>query len=470
MESAVPEHAQTTLGLIGQALTGSVVDYTKGSLNRAILLLAVPMVLEMALESVFAIIDIFWVSRLGSGPVAAIGLTESLLTLVYAISSGLGTAATALVARRMGEHDGERAAVDAVQAIAVGVCIAVAIAWPLYHSAPVLLHLLGAPASVVQIGSSYARITLGGAGVIILLSLDNAIFRGAGDAAFAMRLLAAANLVNLVLDPLLIFGIGPFPKLGVTGPAVATLAGRSLGVLYQVYRLGRSSRFHIARKHLRLHPREMLRYLQVSGTGVLQFMLEQGSWLGLVRIVSSFGGAAIAGYTIAFRIVGFVLLPSFGLSNAAATLVGQHMGAGLAARARSAVWRTSLWNFALLGSASLVFIAFAPALVGVFSHDPAVKPLAVESLRIFSAGNLLFAFQSVFIEAFNGAGDTLTPTVVNLFGFWVVEIPLAWFLSHHTRLHITGVFLAVLVAQLIAVVSSGFLFVRGRWARPRLAA
>ncbi len=428
------------------------------------------MVLEMALESIFAIVDIFWVSKLGSGPVAAIGLTESLLTLVYAVSSGLGTAATALVARRMGEGDPNRAAVDAVQAIAVGLLIALAVAWPAYHYAPGLLQLVGAPANVVQLGSRYARITLGGAGVIILLSLDNAIFRGAGDAAFAMRLLAVANVINLILDPLLIFGIGPFPRLGVTGPAVATLAGRSLGVFYQVYRLHRGSQsFRIARRHLRLHPREMLRYLQVSGTGVLQFLLEQGSWLGLVRIVSTFGGAAIAGYTIAFRIVGFVLLPSFGLGNAAATLVGQHMGAGLAGRARTAVWRTSLWNFALLGSASLLFIAFAPALVGLFSHDPAVQPLAVESLRIFSAGNLLFAFQSVFIQAFNGAGDTMTPTLINLFGFWIVEIPLAWFLSHHTRLHITGVFLAVLVAQVIAVVSSGVLFVRGRWARSRTA-
>ena len=475
MENTAPQQASkeatTKLGLLKQALSGSPADYTKGSLNRAILLLAVPMVLEMALESVFAIVDIFWVSKLGSGPVAAIGVTESLLTMVYAISSGLGTSATALIARRMGEGDNDRAAVDAVQALAVGICIALAVAWPAYHYAPALLHMLGAPANVVQIGGSYARITLGGAGVIILLSLDNAIFRGAGDAAFAMRLLAAANLINLILDPLLIFGVGPFPKLGVTGPAVATLAGRGLGVLYQVYRLGRGSHhFRIALHHLRPHPREMLRYLRVSVTGVVQFLLEQGSWLGLVRIVSTFGGPAIASYTIAFRIVGFVLLPSFGLGNAAAALVGQHMGAGLTQRARSAVWRTSLWNFALLGSASLLFVAFAPALVGLFSHDPAVKPLAVESLRIFSAGNLLFAFQSVFIQAFNGAGDTMTPTLLNLFGFWIVEIPLAWFLSHHTRLHITGVFLAVLVAQLIAVISTGILFVRGKWTQPPAAA
>ena len=462
------QKAPSKLTLLRDALAGSAADYTKGSLNQAILLLAVPMVLEMALESVFAVVDIFWVSRLGSNPVAAIGLTESLLMLVYAISSGLGTAATALVARRMGEGDKEKAGVDAVQAIAVGLGIGLLLAYPAWRFAPGMLSLLGAPAPVVQVGATYARITLGTSGVIILLSLNNAIFRGAGDAAFAMRLLAVANIINLLLDPLLIFGVGPFPKLGVVGPAVATLTGRSCAVLYQVYRLLRGSeRFRIGRRHLRLHVREMVRYLEVSSTGILQFLLEQGSWLGLVRIVSMFGAAAIAGYTIAFRIVGFVLLPSFGLSNAAATLVGQHMGTGDHARARSSVWRTGLWNFALLGSASLLFIIFAPALVGLFSHEAAVKPTAVESLRVLSAGNLMFAFEAVFVQAFNGAGDTRTPTIINFVGFWLIEIPMAWALARHTSLHIAGVFYALLTAQVVAVVASGLLFLRGGWTKTR---
>ena len=462
------QHPPGMLKLLMGALAGSAVDYTKGSLNQAIWLLAVPMVLEMALESIFAVVDIFWVSHLGSNAVGAIGLTESLLMLVYAISGGLGTAATALVARRMGEGDGDRAAIDAVQAMGVGLLIGLLLLYPAYRFAPAMLSLLGAPAPLLQVGASYARVTLASSGVIIMLSLNNAIFRGAGDPAFAMRLLAAANVINLVLDPLLIFGIGPFPKLGVTGPAVATLIGRSCAVLYQEYRLLKGTeRFKIRRRHLKLNLGEMARFLRVSSTGILQFLLEQGSWLGLVRIVSLFGAAAIAGYTIAFRIVGFVLLPSFGLSNAAATLVGQHMGAGDHARARSSVWRTGLWNFALLGSASLVFIVFAPWLVGLFSHEAAVKPLAVESLRVLSAGNLFFAFEAVFVQAFNGAGDTRTPTIINFVGFWLVEIPMAWFLSRHTSLHISGIFYALLTAQTIAVAASGFLFLRGDWTKTK---
>ena len=335
----------STFQLVKQAFGGAKVDYTQGPINRLIIMLAVPMMMEMALESVFAVTDIFWVSRLGESAVAAVGLTESLLTLVFAISSGLSAAATALVARRIGEGDRDRAATDAFQAILVALVLGVAMGLPFFFFAPRLLALVGATPPVVQLGTHYARTALGGCGVIILLSLNNAIFRGAGDAAIAMRLLWIANGINLVLDPLLIYGIGPFPKLGVTGPAVATLTGRGLAMLYQFYRLHQGTdRLKLEFRHLRINVGEMWTFLRISSAGMLQFLLEQGSWLGLVRIVSMFGAAAIAGYTIGFRIVGFVLLPSLGLSNAASTLVGQNVGANQAARAKSTVWRPSFLN------------------------------------------------------------------------------------------------------------------------------
>ncbi len=455
--------------LLKQAIGGARVDYTKGPLNRLILLLAVPMMLEMALESVFGVADIFWVSRLGDDSVAAVGLTESLLTLVFAVSAGLSASATALVARRIGEGDHERAATDAVQAIFVAIALGVALGIPLYFFAPKMLGLMGATPAVMQIGSRYARIVLGSSGVILLITLQNAIFRGAGNAALAMRLLVIANAINLVLDPLLIYGIGPFPKLGVTGPAVATLTGRSVAVLYQVYRLHRGTdTLRIGLRQLRVHVGEMMTFLRISSTGMLQFLLEQGSWLGLVRIVSSFGPGAIAGYTIGFRIISFVLLPSIGLSNAAGTLVGQNMGANQPDRARSSVWLTSFGNLAFLGSVSVIFIVLARPLVSLFTHDASAVPTAVECLRFFSLGNLMFAFGAVFLQAFNGSGDTMTPTWINLVGFWIVEIPLAWFLAGHTPLKITGVFIAVLVAQALCLLMSGALFIRGGWAKVRV--
>ncbi len=471
-QAAPPQQTKhNLLQTLKEAIAGTKTDYTSRNLNQAILLLAIPMMLEMALESVFAVADLFWVGRLGSNALAAVGFTESLLTLIFAVGAGLSTSITALVARRIGENDQKRAAVDAAQAIAVGLLISVVLAAPLYIFAPELLALVGATAPVVHIGTTYARIALSTSGVIILISLNNAIFRGAGDAAFAMRVLWIANLINLVLDPLLIFGVGPFPKLGVAGPAVATLIGRSSGVLYQFYRLIKGTdRFRIGFEHICLNLREMSQFVRISASGILQFLLEQGSWLGIVRVVSLFGPSAIAGYTIAFRIVGFVLLPSMGLSNAAATLVGQHLGANLPDRARSSVWRTGLWNLAFLGSLSLALIAFAPFFVGLFTHDPSVKKTAVEGVRFFSYGNVLFSFGMVFLQAFNGAGDTLTPTFINLFGFWMLEIPLAWFLGRHTALKMEGIFVAIFIAQTVAVSISGFLFVRGRWTKAKAIA
>ncbi len=460
---------QGWFSVLKESLGGTKRDLTSGSLNRAVVLLAVPMMLELGLESVFAVVDILWVSLLGANAVAAVGLAESLMTVTFAISAGLGASITALVARRIGEGDPDRAAVDAVQAIMLGIVLSLVLGIPLYFFATELLHLLGATPPVVQVGAMYSRITLGFSGVVILLSLNNAIFRGAGDAALAMRLLWVANGINLVLDPLLIFGVGPFPKLGVTGPAVATLTGRGVALLAQFYILGRGSgHFRIARRHLKLHVGEMLRFLRISSAGMAQFLLSQGSWLGLIRIVSLFGPTAIAGYTIALRIINFVTLPSIGVSNAAGTLVGQSLGAGGVDRARSSVWRTGVWNLVLLGVACALFTFFAHPIVRVFSHDPSAEPVAVECLRVFSVSNLFFAFSAVFLQAFNGAGDTLTPTYINLFGFWVVELPLAWYLGTHTHYKLNGVFVAVLLAQVLSLVLSGFFFLRGGWARQKV--
>jgi putative MATE family efflux protein len=454
---------------VREALRGSHQDYTTGSLNRSILLLAIPMVLEMVLESLFAVVDVFWVSRLGSNAIATVGLTESVLTLVFAVGMGLGMSTTAMVARRIGEKDANGAAISAVQAIFLGAIASVALGLPFFLLAPKLLALMGASPAIIASGANYTRIALGGSGVVLLLFLNNAIFRGAGDAAIAMRLLWVSNILNLILDPCLIFGLGPFPKLGVTGAALATFTGRGIGVLYQFYRLAQGTeRLHILARHLRLNATVLVRLLRVSLTGILQFLIGQASWLGLVRIVSLFGAPALAAYTIAIRIVIFAILPSWGLSNAAATLVGQNLGARHPDRARDAVWRTGLWNMLFLGSVGLVFIAFAPAIIRLFTADSAVLPTAIDCLRIFSCGNIAYAYGMVLLQAFNGAGDTLTPTYVNLFGFWILEIPLAWYLARHTSLHVNGVFVSVVVAQSAIVLISLILFRQGRWAKQRI--
>jgi putative MATE family efflux protein len=454
---------------VREALRGSHQDYTKGNLNRSILLLAIPMVLEMVLESLFAVVDVFWVSRLGADAIATVGLTESVLTLVFAVGMGLGMSTTAMVARRIGEKDPDGAAVSAVQAIFLGLIASVVIGLPFFLLAPRLLGLMGATPAIIAGGANYTRIALGGSGVVLLLFLNHAIFRGAGVAAIAMRLLWVSNILNLIFDPCLIFGLGPFPKLGVTGAALATFSGRGIGVLYQFYRLGKGTeRIRILGRHMRLQGAVLWRLIRVSITGILQFLISQASWIGLVRIVSLFGAPALAAYTIGIRIVIFAILPSWGLSNAAATLVGQNLGAGHVDRARKAVWRTGLWNMLFLGSVGIVFILFAPWIIGLFTQDPAVTGTAIQCLRIFSCGNIAFAYGMVMLQAFNGAGDTLTPTYVNLFGFWVVEIPLAWWLAMHTSMRVNGVFISVVVAQSIIVLISIVLFRQGRWAKQRI--
>lgn len=454
---------------VREALRGSHQDYTAGNLNRAIILLAIPMVLEMVLESLFAVVDVFWVGKLGADAVATVGLTESLLSLVFAIGLGLSLSTTAMVARRIGEKDPKAAAVAGVQAIALGIAVSLLVGIPCFIFAPNLLKLMGASPQIVQVGSGYARIALGGSGAILLLFLNNAIFRGAGDAAIAMRLLWVSNIINLILDPLLIFGVGPFHKFGVTGAALATFTGRSIGVLYQFYRLLRGSeRIRILREQLRLDFAVLFRLVRVSLTGILQFAIAHTSWIGLVRIVSVFGSAALAGYTIAIRILIFVILPSWGLSNAAATLVGQNLGAKEPERAAKSVWRTGLYNMIFLGVVGVFFIVFAEPVIRLFTSDPEVIPLAVSALRIFSYGNIGYAYAMVMMQAFNGAGDTITPTIVNFFAFWMLEIPLAYFLALHTSMKAHGVYWSVVVAECAMAAISSVLFKRGYWKRQKI--
>jgi len=449
---------------IREALRGSHQDFTAGSLNRAILLLAIPMILEMVLESLFAVVDVFWVGRLGADAVATVGLTESLLSLVFAIGLGLSLSTTAMVARRIGEKDPAAAAVAGVQAILLGLTVSVVVGVPCSFYAPNLLRLMGASPQIVSVGSGYARIALGGGGVIMMLFLNNAIFRGAGDAAIAMRLLWVSNIINLVLDPCLIFGWGPFPKLGVTGAALATFTGRSIGVLYQFYRLLRGTeRIRILTSQLQVNFQVLLRLLRVSLTGILQFAIAHTSWIGLVRIVSVFGSAALAGYTIAIRILIFAILPSWGLSNAAATLVGQNLGAKQPDRAQISVWRTGFYNMLFLGFIGVIFLLFATPIIRLFTNDPVVVPLAAACLRILSYGNIGYAYGMVMLQAFNGAGDTVTPTIVHFFGFWMLEIPLAYFLAIPAHVGANGVYISIVVAEATIAAAGILLFRRGRW-------
>jgi putative MATE family efflux protein len=451
---------------VRDALRGTHQDYTIGSLNRSIFLLAIPMVLEMVLESLFAVVDVFWVGRLGANAVATVGLTESMLSLVMAIGMGVAMSTTAMVARRIGEKDPEDAAIAGVQAIGLGLAISLGIGIPAGVFAPQLLRLMGASPEIVAGGSGYARIALGGCGAIIMLFLNNAIFRGAGDAAIAMRLLWVSNIINLILDPCLIFGLGPFPHLGVTGAALATFTGRSIGVLYQFYRLLKGTeRIHVLARHLRLNLRVMTRLLRVSLTAILQFGIAHASWIGLVRIIALFGASAVAAYTVAIRIVIFFILPSWGLSNAAATLVGQNLGAKRPDRAALAVWRTGFYNMLFLGTIGVFFIVFATPVVRLFVNDPAVVPIAALALRTLSCGNIGYAYGMVMLQAFNGAGDTLTPTWVNFFGFLVLELPLAWLLAVPLHMKAEGGFLSVVIAECAMAAAGVVLFRSGRWAR-----
>ncbi len=452
-----------------EALMGSSRDFTEGSIGRAIVLLAVPMVLEMCMESLFGVVDVFWVAHLGADAITTVGLTETGLTLVYVIALGLGMGATALVARRVGEKDQQAAGVVAVQAIAVGLLLAGAAAASGSYFAPDLLRVMGASDDVIRTGSGYTRMIFGGSATIFLLFLINAVFRGAGDAATAMRALWIANIVNICINPCLIFGIGPFPRLGVTGSAVGTTIGRGVGVLFQLWILSSGrSRLRVHAAQVRLDLAVMFRLVRLSLSAIFQYMVQMASWIGVVRIMASFGSAAVAANTLAIRIIIFAILPSWGMSNAAATLVGQNLGAGKPDRAERSVWRTGFYNMLLLGSVGLVFITFAEPIIGVFTKDPSVVPLAVSGLRLLSFGYLSYAWGMVATAAFNGAGDTVTPTILNLICFWLCQIPVAWVLAFRTGLGPRGIFVSVVISDTLLALLSVFLFRRGTWKQTKV--
>lgn len=457
------------LGLIKDALRGVETDLTRAPLSRALVLLAVPMILEMIMESIFAMVDVFWVAHLGASAVATVGLTESMMMIVYSLAMGVSIGAMALVARRIGEKDPDAAARGAAQSIWLAVAVAAGLGVVGVLLAPELLALMGADAEVIATGSNFTRVMLGGNVTVFLLFLINSIFRGAGDAALAMRVLWLGNALNIVLGPIFIFGFDPVPALGVTGAAVATTTGRGIAVLYQIYVLGRGrGRVSLSRRHLRVQPALMAAVLKLSASATGQMLISMTSYIGVMRILSSFGSAPLAGYTIGFRIFMFAILPAFGLANAAATLVGQNLGAERPERAEEAVWRASRASAIFLCSVGVVFLIGAPWLVSAFTTDAEVASYAVRYLRIVSLGFPFYAFGMTVSQSFNGAGDTRTPTLINLLVFWALQIPLAWALSHHTGLGPQGVFVTLALSFSVFAIVSVLAFRRGTWKRLRV--
>ena len=468
MDSSVIARPETSTGnwlsLLKEAVFGSSQDFTAIPIGPAIILLAVPMVLEMAMEALFGIVDIFFVAHLGADATAVVGITEGLLLIIMSIAIGLSMGTTAVVARRMGEQDKDSAAGAAFQSILLGAAVSVAIFAVCFPLAPRLLALMGANSAILHAGSTYSRIMMGSSGIILMLYLMNAIFRGAGDAAVAMRVLAVANLINLCLDPCLIVGLGPFPRLGVTGAAVSTCIGRGAGILMQVYILWKGrGRITINGAHLKLNLKVMANIARIASNGTLQFLIATASWVMLVRLVQSFGSAATAGYTLAVRIIVFSILPSWGLGSAAATLVGQNLGAKRPDRAEQAVWRAAFFNMIFLGAVSVVFLALAPHLVGIFSRDPAVIKYGADCLRIISLCYVFYAYGMVIVQSFNGAGDTFSPSMINLFCYWIVQLPLAYLLTRRFHFGPNGVFFAVLASENLLALISIYVFRLGRW-------
>ena len=466
---AQPNYLEQALQLFRQALIGGNYDYTTGSIRRAVVLLAIPMVLEMGLESVFAIADMFFVSTLGVDAIATVGLTEALLSLLYALAAGLGVAVTALVARRIGEKHTDAAVNVAAQTVWLGAAVGLLVGVAGVYYAEDILGMMGAEPRVVATGRDYMAVMLGGSVSIVYLFLFNAVYRGAGNASIAMRILALSNGINLVLDPCLIFGLGPFPELGVTGAAVATTIGRGCGVLLQAYHLlnGRAI-IGITLARLRLDLRVLLSLLRLSVGGVTQILVATVSWVVLTRLVAAFGSEPVAGYTIATRVTIFAILPALGLSNAASTLVGQNLGAEKPLRAELSVLTVMKYNLVLLALESVVLLFAAPAMIHVFSSEPAVVRYGVDCLRIFSIGLISFCLGMASLQGFNGAGDTMTPMRINFVCFWLLEIPLAYLLADTAGMGPHGVFLAIPLAETVLAVVAYTQFRKGRWKLQRV--
>lgn len=451
--------------IIKESLRGEEQDYTTGSLRRAVILLAIPMMLEMSMESVFALVDIFFVSHLGKHATSTVGLTESVITIVYSLAIGISMAATALVARRVGEKNFEGANKAGMQAIILSLAIILIPSIAGFVYADEILRIMGAEEEAVRTGSSYTRIMMAGSSVIMLLFLINGIFRGAGDAMMAMKSLWVANIFNIILCPLLIRGYGPFPEMGITGAALATTIGRGMGVLYQLYHLGWGTGM-IKPKLKNLLPDWSIikTVIKIALPGTLQFLIGSGSWIILASLVVQTGHSdASAGYQIAIRIVMFFILPAWGMSNAAATLVGQNLGAKNPARAEESVIKTAKYNAIFMMSVSLIMVLFARAIVSFFTTDPSVQHYAMLAMRIIAAGYVFYGIGMVMSNAFNGAGDTKTPTYINLFGFWFFQIPLAFILAKGLGMGPLGVFISIPVAETAISITAWFLFKKGRW-------
>lgn len=446
------------------ALRGHKVDLTTAPLGQAILMLAVPMVLEMVVQSIFGVVDIYFVSFLGAEAVTAVGITEALISMVFTVAIGLSIGVTAVVARRIGEGNRDAAGHAAAQTIILGMLVSTVIAVFGATNAPALLRLMGAGEEAIAIGGTYTAIMLGSNAVILLLFLMNGAFRGAGDAAIAMRVLTFGNIINIILDPCLIFGLGPFPELGVTGAAVATTIGRGLAVIYQLTLLFRGTgALGVRLRHFAWDPTLLLRVVRLSGTGMFQNFVGAFSWVLVMRILAEFGSEAVAGYTIAIRVILFAILPAWGLSNAAATLVGQALGAGKPDRAERSAWMAARYNLVFLGVLGAVFVFLPEIVLAPFQADETTRGFAVASLRVISMGFFFFAYGMVLTAAFNGAGDPWTPTWINVGCFWFFELPLAWFLAHSLGFGPPGVWWAITIAFCAVAVTATLLFRRGRW-------
>ena len=449
---------------VREALQDNEEDFTSGPIGRALGMLAIPMMLEMAMESIFAVVDIAFVSRLGTDAVAAVGITEALITVLYGIAIGLGVGLTAMVSRRIGASDAAGAAGVTGQAIWIGAFLSIVIGVAGVAYARDLLELMGASDGVIEQGVGFTAVILGGSITIIYLFLLNAAFRGAGDATVALRSLWLANGINIVLDPCLIFGLGPFPEMGVTGAAVATTIGRGIGVIYQLWYLmnGRGRiEFHI--QYLKFNLNLALRLIRISLGGIGQFLIATASWIGVMRIVSIYGSSAIAAYTIALRMMEFVFLPAWGLGNAAATLVGQNLGADQPDRAEKSAWQAAKFNAIFMTMTGVFLLIFAEFITGLFSAEPDVLRWGTSCLQILSIGFPMYAVGMVVVQALNGAGDTTTPAILNFICFWLLQIPLAFWLATKSSLGPNGAFVAIVVAESLLTVLAALVFRKGTW-------
>lgn len=452
------------IDFVRESLRDNDIDFTQGRVSRALGLLAIPMMLEMSMEAIFAVVDIAFVARLGTDAIAAVGITEALVTILYAIAIGLGMGVTAMVSRRIGAKNPDEAA--SVTGQSIWLCAALSIVIGVFGVifAEDMLRVMGATDGVVDIGTGFTAVLLGGSASITYLFLLNAAFRGAGDAAVALRSLWLANGINIVLDPCLIFGLGPFPEMGVTGAAVATTIGRGIGVVYQLYYLvGGRGRLEFHMRHLRIDLELMRRMIVISIGGIGQFLIGTSSWIVIMRLVAFYGSPAIAAYTIALRIIEFVFLPAWGLGNAAATLVGQNLGAGQPDRAETSAWRAAKYNTIFMTVLGILSVLAAPWIAALFSSDPDVLRYGTSCIRILGIGYPMYAIGMIMIQSLNGAGDTATPSTLNLLCFWLVQIPLAWWLAEPLSLGPNGIFWAIVIAESLLTVLSVMVFRRGGW-------